>query len=47
MIFGNGVKNIQAGAYNGARTVCQTKHDCNLALRDVGQPYIKGPLPVT
>ena len=22
MVFGNGVKNIQAAAYNGARTVC-------------------------
>ena len=22
MVFGNGVKNIQAVAYNGARTVC-------------------------
>ena len=23
MVFGNGVKNIQAAAYNGARTVCK------------------------
>ena len=23
MVFGNGVKNIQAAAYNGARTVSQ------------------------
>ena len=22
MVFGNGVKNIQAAAYNGARTAC-------------------------
>ena len=25
MVFGNGVKNIQATAYNGARTVITTK----------------------
>ena len=25
MVFGNGVKNIQAAAYNGARTVYKTK----------------------
>ena len=24
MVFGNGVKNIQAAAYNGTRTVTQT-----------------------
>ena len=24
MVFGNGIKNIQAGAYNGARTVVGT-----------------------
>ena len=24
MVSGNGVKNIQAAAYNGARTVCST-----------------------
>ena len=24
MVFGNGVKNMQATAYNGARTVCST-----------------------
>jgi len=25
MVFGNGVKNIQAAAFNGARTVCLIK----------------------
>ena len=24
MVFGNGVKSIQAAAYNGARTVCKS-----------------------
>ena len=27
MVFGNGVKNIQAAAYNGARTVSKFKFD--------------------
>ena len=27
MVFGNGVKNIQAAAYNGARTVCKIRLD--------------------
>jgi hypothetical protein len=26
MVFENGVKNIQAAAYNGARTVCTFRH---------------------
>ena len=38
MVFGNGVKNIQAAAYNGARTVYCSKNmnglrcDCELTL---------------
>ena len=29
MVFGNGVKNIQAAAYNGARTVCRGNSPVN------------------
>ena len=30
MVFENGVENIQAAAYNGARTVGQIKKECKL-----------------
>ena len=29
MVFGNGVKNIRAMAYNGARTVCYFENQIN------------------
>ena len=31
MVFGNGVKNIQAAAYNGARTVLCIEQQCQNA----------------
>ena len=32
MVFGNGVKNIQAAAYNGARTVIGMRGDTFISL---------------
>ena len=37
MVFGNGVKNIQASAYNGARTVDQFKKLPNTGNKGSGQ----------
>ena len=57
MVFENGVKNIQAAAYNGARTVCSSKstviYHClcnkvkvNLLIGLIDVPYIHKSIPV-
>ena len=40
MVFENGVKNIQAAAYNGARTVFATKLTLSQTIKSSFQGYI-------
>ena len=35
MVFGNGVKNIQAAAYNGARTVSSMQEDKTINFKSM------------
>ena len=39
MVFGNGVKNIQAAAYNGARTVFKIRNSENWLFDDVSEIF--------